>query len=223
MSNNIEIEKKFRVVNGDTDVFIKNLTRDSETHIVDQYFDTIDGHYYQQGIFIRLRNNCSLDIKFNPDHLNVPASHTTGDHVFCHEYNIPVPFSEVSIDTFRTLQGCIAIKHPTPYTFEQFLDVNQLVPLVCLDKKRTAYVTDTLLLAIDKFEEFGTFMEFEAKKGFEHIKDFLAVVESMTKSVNLEPFNSGYVELALRKTNEALYNKGKYLLSKEIKPAAVAA
>ncbi|MBX9977329.1 MAG: CYTH domain-containing protein [Alphaproteobacteria bacterium] len=215
MTKSIEIEKKFRVVDGNLDAVVGRLTKGSDTRVVDQYYDTLDGHYYQQGIFIRLRNNRSLDIKFNPQHLNMDASQTQFDHIFCHEYNFAVPFATTSIDTFHTLQEYIDIKEPTPYTFEQFLNANQLAPLVCLDKKRTSYVTDTLLLAIDKFEEFGTFIEFEAKKGFEHMKDFLAVVESMTKNVNLEPFNSGYVELALRKTNEVLYNKGKYLLTEE--------
>src|SRR5690606_18640047 len=94
MSNVDEIETKFWVVDGNADVFTKDLMCGLETRVVDQYYDTFDGKYYQNGIYIRLRNNNSLDIKFNPEHLHVEASKTQLDHVFCHEYNFPVPFSE---------------------------------------------------------------------------------------------------------------------------------
>ena len=71
MSNPIEMEKKFRVLPSDLDDFLKNKRFISSKPVVDEYLDTSDGLFYQDGIFIRLRNSKSLDFKFNPDHLGV--------------------------------------------------------------------------------------------------------------------------------------------------------
>jgi hypothetical protein len=87
----IEIEKKYRVLNPR---HIKHLLKPmnylSSGRIVDEYFDTIDGLYYQQGIFIRSRNNETLDVKFNPHHL---TDKSNNDHVSCCEYSFDIPFA----------------------------------------------------------------------------------------------------------------------------------
>ncbi len=219
MQGPLEVEKKYRVTNTDTiKTFLQNLPFEKEKRVVDHYFDTKDGLFYQHGIFIRVRNDLSLDIKFNPEHLKEDASNTRGDHVVCHEYNIPLPFSTVSEQTFEAINkafaGHIFLTKPNPFTFEAFLEENNLSTLVLLDKKRTTYRTDTLEIALDEFKDFGTFIEFESKQTHTTMDAFYHDVSLLTEDLNIEPFDSGYVELALLQTNEALYKTGKYLIHK---------
>lgn len=219
MSVMIEIEKKYRVL--DTHLikdFLKSTNYLSSGQIIDQYFDTIDGIYYQKGIFIRTRNNISLDIKFNPDHLQ---GRTGKDHVVCREYNFEIPFQSTSENTFQSLSDLTGIKKPFPYSYENFFLKNELKSLVTIDKIRTTYENKSCIIAVDELHDFGTFIEFEAKDGAQNIQEFIQYVENFTQGLSLQPISSGYVEFALRQTNEPLYRKGKYLLEDSSKSESV--
>lgn len=213
MSNPIEMEKKFQVLNSNLDEFLKNKHFVSSKRVVDQYLDTPDGLFYQDGIFIRVRNEKSVDVKFNPDHLGVQ---NVTDHTVCHEYNVALPFESSSIHVFETLGKMISIKCPTPYTYDEFLGINNLETLVILDKNRKTYEDDMFIIAIDEFVDFGTFLELEAKDNTMPKEVFLIEVEKATKGMALQEFNSGYIELRLRDINKALYLKGKYLINPDM-------
>lgn len=213
MSNPIEMEKKFQVLHHNLDDFLKNKHFISSKQVVDQYLDTADGLFYQDGIFIRVRNNKSLDIKFNPDHLGVKS---VNDHIVCHEYNIALPFDFSSIHVFETLEKMIPIKRPAPYTYDEFLKINNLCTLVILDKNRTTYEDNTFIIAVDEFTEFGTFLELESKDNNMPKESFFDEIEKATKDIALQEFNSGYIELRLRAINPSLYLKGKYLIDSDV-------
>lgn len=213
MSNPIEMEKKFQVLHSNVDDFLKDKRFVSSKRVVDQYLDTPDGLFYQDGIFIRVRNEKSLDIKFNPDHLGVKNA---TDHTVCHEYNVALPFESSSIHVFETLGKMIPIKCPTPYTYNEFLRINNLEILVTLNKNRKTYEDDLFIIAIDEFADFGTFIELEAKNNNMPKEVFLNEVEKATKGMAIQEFNSGYIELRLRDINKALYLKGKYLIDTDM-------
>jgi adenylate cyclase class IV len=213
MSNPIEMEKKFQVLNSNLDEFLKDKHFFSSKRVVDQYLDTPDGLFYQDGIFIRIRNEQSLDFKFNPDHLGIK---NVTDHTVCHEYNVALPFESSSIHMFETLAKMISIKCPTPYTYDGFLRSNNLETLATLDKNRRTYEDDMFIIAIDEFADFGTFLELEAKDNTMPKEVFLNEVEKATKGMALQEFNSGYIELRLRDINKALYLKGKYLIDTDM-------
>lgn len=213
MSNPIEMEKKFRVLPSDLDDFLKNKRFISSKPLVDEYLDTSDGLFYQDGIFIRLRNSKSLDFKFNPDHL---GANNVNEHVTCHEYNVALPFELSSALVFETLAKMIPIKCPEPYTYEEFLKINNLKTLLILDKKRTTYEDDLFVIALDEFTDFGTFIELEAKDNNMQKEAFLNEVAKATKGMKVTEFNSGYIELRLRQINEQLYLKGKYLIDSDV-------
>ena len=207
------MEKKFQVLYSNLEGFLKNKRFVSSERVVDQYLDTPDGLFYQDGIFIRVRNEKSLDVKFNPDHLGMKNA---TDHTVCHEYNVCLPFESSSIHVFEALEKMIPIKCPTPYTYDEFLKVNNLQTLVILDKNRTTYEDDTFIIAVDEFTDFGTFLELEAKNNNMPKEIFLNEVEKATKDMALQEFNSGYIELRLRSINKALYLKGKYLIDIDV-------
>lgn len=217
MSNPIEMEKRFQVLQNNLDDFLKDKRFISSKRVVDQYLDTPDGLFYQDGIFIRVRNEKSLDIKFNPDHLGIK---TVSEHIVCHEYNVGLPFEPSTVHVFETLKKMIPIKCPTPYTYDAFLKVNNLETLVLLDKKRTTYENDMFILAVDEFFDFGTFLELEAKDNNMPKEFFLDEVRKTTQNIKVKEFNSGYIELRLRQVNKPLYLKGKYLINPETEAAA---
>lgn len=206
----IEIEKKYRVLDrGQIEAFLKPLTSVSTGHLVDMYYDTPEGSYYQRGIFIRTRNNKTLDIKFNPEHLKGDKGK---DHVVCSEYNFEIPLRSCSTQLFQDLVEMIGIKQPSVCSLEAFFLENDLAPLVTIDKSRKTYQNERCMIALDELDGFGAFIEFEAIDGTQNVQDFIEYVNELTNGLSLEPIASGYVEFALRQTNEALYKKGKYLL-----------
>ena len=214
----IEIEKKYRVLDfHHIKDFLKPMNYVSSGRIVDQYFDTVDGFYYQQGVFIRSRNNETLDVKFNPNHLKDKSNN---DHVNCCEYSFDIPFHSSFEDLFESLRHFIDIKKPFPYSFQNFLIENHLISLVTIDKTRSSYENETCIIAVDDLYGFGTFIEFEAKDGTQNAQEFVQYVENLIQGLSLEPISSGYVEFALRETNESLYKKGKYLLNNPLKNEA---
>ncbi|MEI7493697.1 MAG: CYTH domain-containing protein [Alphaproteobacteria bacterium] len=213
MSNPIEMEKRFQVLPSDLDDFLKNKKFISSKLVVDEYLDTSDGLFYQDGIFIRLRNGKSLDFKFNPEHLGV---NNVNEHVTCHEYNVALSFELSSTHVFETLEKMISIKCPEPYTYLEFLKTNNLETLLILDKKRTTYEDDLFVIAVDEFADFGIFLELEAKDNNMQKEAFLSEVAKATKGMKITEFNSGYIELRLRQINEQLYLKGKYLIDSDV-------
>ena len=217
MTNPIEMEKKFRVNPADLAEFLKNKNFISNKTIVDEYLDTPEGLFYQEGIFIRVRNKKSLDIKFNPDHLGHKDSN---DHTSCHEYNISMPFDPASAVVFVTLEKMIPIKFPAPYTYDAFLKINNLESLLTLDKKRSTYEDDIFLIAVDEFADFGTFLELEAKDNNISLEVFLDEIKKATQGMAIQEFNSGYVEIRLSEINHSLYLKGKYLIDQNEKAVA---
>ena len=112
----IEVERKYKVLcheNADRVLaqLLKNLTYVKTTRVVDEYLDTADGTYYQDGIFIRVRNASMLDIKFNPDHVGVTLKEGAYEP-FCHEYSFPLPFKVDSEALFDALQTVIPFRKP---------------------------------------------------------------------------------------------------------------
>ncbi|MCE2715795.1 MAG: CYTH domain-containing protein [Pseudomonadota bacterium] len=215
MDNPVEIEKRFYVLEDLKDFLVSKKFTSSKV-ISDEYLDTPDGLFYQDGIYIRVRNGKSLDFKFNPEHL---GSHNVEYGASCHEYNIELPFESSTISIIETLQKIISIKCPHPYTFEEFLRANNLQSLMVLQKIRDIYEDETFIVAVDKFSDLGTFVEFEAKK-FMSSDSFFKELVAITKGLHLKPLNSGYFELRLREINESLYLKGKYLIDEEEKVVA---
>ncbi len=209
MNSPVEMEKKFQVHGEGLKHFLKSKNFVSSKVIVDEYLDTPDGLFYQDGIFIRVRNGKSLDFKFNPNHLGAKG---VNEHIVCHEYNVALPFDVSSCHVFETLQKMIQIKCPNPYTYDEFLKVNNLQTLLILNKNRTTYGDDIFIISVDEFADFGVFLELEVKNNNMSQETFLQKVEEATKDLTVKAFNSGYIELRLRQINEPLYLKGKYLI-----------
>ncbi len=166
MTKHIEREIRYRLKEGSSiDAWIDTLDLKVVTRITDEYFDDSDGIFYKKGIFIRLRNEKVLEIKFNPAHLtDLQAT----DHIQYREYSFPISkhmFNPQQLEEFKELESLIGIKRPLPFSFSHFLGCNKLRSLIALDKVRKTYKTPSaplVTIAVDQFAGLGTFVEFEA-------------------------------------------------------------
>ncbi|MCP4923191.1 MAG: CYTH domain-containing protein, partial [bacterium] len=158
MSSFVEIEKRYQLLNKEITPCKKGFEWVSMEHVLDHYFDTPDGHYYQEGIFIRIRNGQTLDIKFNPDHLG--NKHAT-DHVQCHEYTFKEPFKADEFEKFVHLKSLIKTQLPTGEDFIAFFSANHLIPLLTISKTRATYKRDDFLLVLDDIQGLDPILEVE--------------------------------------------------------------
>lgn len=126
--------------------------------MVDVYFDTPEAQHYRNGVFIRIRNDKTLDVKFNPDH--VQGSQGT-DHVSCAEYSFIEPLSEADAKKLQALDNLVNLSQPDGTTFQDFLAHNNLQDFLTIDKIRKTYTHENLNVVVDEVANFGTFLEVE--------------------------------------------------------------
>lgn len=213
MTGVLEIEKRYELLECDVQEFLKKFTYKGTKELLDIYLDTSEGTYYQQGVFIRLRNQNRLDIKFNPDHL---GTELVNDHVSCLEYSFQEPFSEEDLSTFECLEKLISLKLPSGKTFSSFMEYNTLKPFLVIDKIRKIYETHDYEIALDEIKDFGTLLEVEYRGQQEKsIEKVLFEIDHMMKDVSVKPLEIGGFEIILRKKNYNLYKKGKYILPED--------
>lgn len=215
MSGYIEIEKKYQLLTTDIGELTRKLTYIAEKRVIDDYFDTPDGQFYQAGVFIRIRNQSSLDIKFNPDHL---GNSNVSDHVSCHEYSFQEPFQESDKPLFKSLESLIGIRQPSERSFSSFVDTNNLQPLIVIDKIRQTYTNESYTIVVDHIENLGVFMEVEYSGSPDEglkLEQILSGIDALMEGIPAKSLSTGCFEMILRQKNFDLYKKGKYLLDKD--------
>ncbi len=215
MSAYIEIEKRYQLLGADISRLTRKLTYIGEKRVVDDYFDTIDGQFYQAGIFIRIRNLSSLDIKFNPDHL---GKSNVSEHVSCHEYSFREPFQDSDGALFKSLEGLIGIPQPLENSFQSFMDTNNLHSFLVIDKIRQTYTNESYTIVIDHVKNLGVFMEVEYSGSQDEVlklEQILSGIDALMKGVSAKSLSTGCFEMILRQENFDLYKKGKYLLDED--------
>lgn len=218
MSEYLEIEKKYQVNGASLDDLLAHFEYVGEKRVVDEYVDTAEGEWYQRGIFIRIRNGGSLDIKFNPDHLDKTDA---TDHVACHEYNFREPFGEGEAEQLRILKNLIGLEIEGVDSFATLLERNQLESLMVIDKSRKTYGNEDFVAVIDNIQGLGIFLEIEytGPEG-RSLESVLEEIDRLMKAVPATPLNSGSFEMILREQNYELYRKGKYLLADDLEADA---
>lgn len=213
MSGHLEIEKKYQIEEVPHDFLQTHFQFVHEKRVLDRYFDTPSGDWYQKGIFIRIRNDKSLDIKFNPDHLR--QTNVT-DYISCHEYNFSEPFGEREVENLKVLEKHIGINIFGVLNFESFLEKNQLELLLEIDKVRTTYENGTFTIVIDDIQNLGRFLEVEYAGPSDVSTDrVVKQIDELMVDVPAKLLTSGSFEMCLRQANFDLYSKGKYLLEEE--------
>ena len=220
MNRTIEVESRYRIIGAIPKLA---LSFSSAQRVVDIYLDTQAGAFYQQGVYIRNRNNFKLDFKFNLESFLDPTF--INDHSHCDEYSYNIPFNNEAKNDFDKVCAILKLRSPQNFTYAEFLKINSLVPLVTIDKQRSKAKDAGFELCLDVIKGAGNFIEIEKlvevpqtssedQPNLDKIKQNMQTyIESL--GIKAERFESGYVELILQKTNNELYKQGRYLLDKD--------
>jgi predicted adenylyl cyclase CyaB len=180
----------------------------STKNSVDKYYDNKDFSFFKQGIFIRVRDDKKLDFKYNFE---------DDKHEYCQENRFELPIRMDKSDIFNNLLKTLGLKPlGDDVSLTTFLELNNLIDFVIIDKTRTEISKDELNFYLDNVKEVGEFIEIEGiPKQSSDIEDMIANIKGIAKKLNLKKLTTGYVELYLRKYNYNIYAQGKYLLEED--------
>ena len=203
--NDIPIEFEVKVALptlSDSSSLLAGLHLKNTTVGTDIYFDTSAHDLFLRGIFLRLRDQHLLEIKYNPDLKDVA-------HLSCQEHAFPWPLTIIANETiFEFLSACLG-PIQSAHQKDPFVafGLNQFVSIT---KHRTIYTGEGLEISLDVIENLGTFLEIEAKGA-----DGIRRVQHFCKERGLVNLPIGYVELWLRKHAFPLYLNGRYVLPED--------
>ncbi len=217
MGKSIEIELKYQVPDeAQIREFLKEITFVNAKRIIDIYWDTKGGDLYKKGIFIRVRDNKTLDFKYNlADFQNLKK---VSMHEQCDEYSFPLPLTDESLKAINQncrILGLIEISKPD---LGELKLRNNLIESVIIDKIRQKFKDEEFEYSFDNVKGLGKFLEIEAEgqegQDFEEIKKR---IREKVKNLKLKLITTGYNEVYWRKYNFDLYLQGRYLFEEDYK------
>lgn len=213
---NVEIELRYEVLDSDQLAsFTTQLHFMGFKQVVDVYFDTLEASLIKKGIYIRIRNNKKVDIKFNRECIKDP---TLELQPYCEEYSFVLPFSENDLERLNQVLSIIEFNSLHTADFELFKQSNQLVEHRIVDKMRKSYSHNGFKITVDEVVNLGTFLEIELMA--EDTNSLELVKKAMEQSLQglaLKQLETGYDSLILRKQNFAQYLQGRFVLEEDKK------
>lgn len=217
MERYIEIELKYQIIDEDQiQEFLKKSTFVDKKRIVDIYLDTKDGDLYKKGIFIRIRDNKTLDFKYTLEDFR--DLNKVSMHEQCDEYSFPLPLTNDSVKAINQncrILGLIEISNPD---VGELKARNNLINSVIIDKIRQRFRDEEFEYSFDDVKGLGKFLEIEKEgqegEDFEEIKNR---IRERVKNLKLKLITAGYCEAYWRKYNFNLYLQGRYLFEEDYK------
>lgn len=211
---NIEIELRYELIDsiGLTD-FIQTLTLLHTKRVVDVYLDTVHADLIAQGIYIRLRNDKKIDIKFNRACL---ADKNLELQPYCEEYSFALPLTQEQLPKFNDVVTDLALRPLAIPDFNLFKTMNSLVEHRTVDKIRTTYSSNELTIMIDQVKDLGTFLEIEVMAADTNALDAVTGrMRALLAPLHLKALKTGYDSLILRKQNFQQYLRGRFVLPED--------
>ncbi len=212
----IEIELRYGIVDSSQlSDFTAKLQHVSTKRVVDVYLDTQDADLIRKGIYIRIRDNKKVDIKFNRECIKDP---TLELQPYCEEYSFALPFRESDLGRLNEILHIIELNTLSNANFELLKQANQLIEHRIVDKMRKSYKADEFKITVDEVVNLGTFLEIELMA--EDTSSLEMVKKAMEQSLQglaLRPLKTGYDSLILRKQNFAQYLQGRFVLEEDKK------
>ncbi len=215
MSNQIEIELRYEILDiKELYSFLAGTQQLHKKHDVDVYLDTPERILWQRGIFIRIRNNKKLDIKFNRACLDNPHI----DRIdYCEEHSFALPLNHDDLQKLNTLLASLNLKTIAQADLKTLIKTNNLDTHYVVDKVRTSYVYQAFTIAIDEVKDLGTFLEIELMTqnahDFEQVKNNMRIALAGLK---LQPLRLGYCAQLLKKYDFTCYQRGRYALKEDL-------
>ncbi len=212
--NTIEIELRYQVLEPQQlDTFLAAFKKLHQKHDVDIYLDNPEAILYQRGIFVRIRNEKKLDIKFNRACLDNPE---LAMQDYCEEHSFALPLQEQDLEKFNELVASLGLKALSQADLDIFKSINNLDTHYIIDKNRASYKCDSFTIAIDEVADLGTFLEIELMAStIENLAIIKQHMQTLLKGLSLEPLRTGYGTLLLRKKNFEHYLLGRFVLEED--------
>lgn len=212
----IEIELRYEVLKPEELIlFLAPFKQLYHTRDRDIYFDTYEAKLYQRGIFIRIRNNKKLEIKFNRACLEDPS---LAIQDYCEEHSFSLPLQENVLSKLNALLISLGLKAAVYADIENLKAENNFIEHYVLDKVRTAYSYESFTVSVDKVAELGTFLEIELMADtVDNLEGVKKAMKSLLLKLSLQPLKTGYGTLLLRKKNFEQYLLGRFILEEDKK------
>ncbi len=211
----IEIELRYEIIQPSELIsFTQNLTKLKTGRIVDHYLDTPQFDLVKKGIFVRIRNDKQLDIKFNRECLKNP---NLEGQPYCEEYSFALPLKQKDLASLNETAKTVGLKTIDQADFKQFIAINELSSLLTIDKERTSYTKDGYTIVIDSVAHLGNFLEIEIMADDTSAIDEITLhMKKLVLPLSLKPLSAGYVSLMLRQNNFEVYLQSRYILKEDI-------
>ena len=217
MKKYVEIELKYQIKDeNQVQEFLKKSIFVNKKRVVDIYLDTKDGDLYKKGIFIRIRDNRTLDFKYNLEdliNLNKVSAHDQ-----CDEYSFPLPLTDNSIEAINQnckILGLAGIYNPD---LGELKVKNNLINSVVIDKIREKFEDGEFEYCFDDVKKLGKFFEVETEgKEGENFEKVKGEIRERVKDLKLKLITAGYCEIYWRKYDFNLYLQGRFLFKEDYK------
>ena len=212
--NTIEIELRYEILKPEQlPSFLASFEKLHQKQDVDIYLDNPQALLYQKGIFIRIRNNKKLDIKFNRATLKNPD---LAIQDYCQEHSFALPLQEKDLSQLNELLMSLDLKPTAVADLEHVKNANNFAEHYRVDKMRTSYKHDSFTVCLDEVADLGTFLEIELMAS--SIEDLAVVKQQMQqliKGLDVAPLKTGYGTLLLRKKDFEHYLLGRFILEED--------
>ncbi|MBX9830564.1 CYTH domain-containing protein [Candidatus Babeliales bacterium] len=193
--------------------FLSSCEKLHKKHDTDIYLDNPQALLYQRGIFVRIRNNKKLDIKFNRATLENPD---LAIQDYCEEHSFALPLQVQDLERLNPLLVSLDLKPLIIADLDHLKYVNNFVEHYVVDKRRTTYKRDAFTICVDEVAGLGTFLEIELMASC--VEDLERVKQSMqllVKELDVVPLKTGYCTLLLRKKHFKQYLLGRFILDED--------
>ena len=212
----IEIELRFEVLDkASLTFFSEDLEHLSTQRSIDEYYDTSPITLTKRGIYLRIRNQQTLDIKFNRECLANPDLPL---QAYCEEHSFQLPLQETDLASFNQLMIELDLLPITAHNSTLFMNKNNFILHRTVDKMRASYKKGDYTITIDEVAHLGTFLEIEYMAENTNFVDMIK--EEMMQHLmplSLKPLKTGYDTLILRKQNFEEYLQSRFVLEEDLK------
>jgi adenylate cyclase, class 2 len=212
----IEIELRYQVLDaGPLQSFIQTLEYIQTKRVLDIYLDTPGGDVRKRGIFIRVRDNKKIDIKFNRACLQ---DITLEQQPYCEEHSFLLPIANQELEKFNKLNEELGLQGVQQFALELYKQANSLIDHRIVDKLRSSYKALDFELVFDDVKDLGQFIEIELMASSQEDIDTIVVqMRNLLDGLPLKPLTTGYDSLVLRKQNFEQYLQGRFILEEDKK------
>lgn len=212
--NSIEIELRFELTNpSQLPSFLALFEKIRQSRDIDIYLDTSEAILYQHGIFIRVRNNGTLDFKFNRQCLDNP---NLAIQDYCEEHTFELPLQAKDLGKINELLKSLDLHSIQTADLELLKANNHFGIHYCIDKRREVYKSEGFTICVDTVADLGTFLEIELMaKDIENLAVVKQQMLNLIKGLDVIPLSTGYGTLLLRKKDFAHYLLGRFVLEED--------